>query len=164
MTDLAKDLARIAEQEQRLRLPRFDAEAAWALGCNLRLAAQARGAGLVIEIRIARETVFFCAMSGTAPTNADWARRKRNTVELLHRSSYGVGLSLQQEGSSLEAKMGLPLRDYASHGGSFPLFVEGTGCIGTVTVSGLPQREDHALVVDALARHCGVPPHSVSLE
>jgi uncharacterized protein (UPF0303 family) len=41
--------------------------------------------------------------------------------------------------------------DFAAHGGSFPIIVRGTGCIGAVTVSGLPQRDDHNLVVEALA-------------
>ncbi len=118
--------------------------------------AEARSAGVLVEIRIARHTAFRYQMPGAAPTNADWARRKRNTVELMQRSSYGVGLGLQREGSSLEAKMGLPTRDYASHGGAFPIVVKGVGCIGVVTVSGLPQREDHAMVVAALAELAGV--------
>ena len=150
------DLARLAEQERQLRLPAFDQAAAWDLGTRLRSAAQARGAAVAIEVRLLRETVFFCAMPGTTPENADWVRRKRNTVELLQRSSYAVGRELDREGCTLEQKMGLPLRDYAFHGGGFPIRVDGVGCIGVATVSGLPQREDHELVTVVLAEMCGV--------
>jgi uncharacterized protein (UPF0303 family) len=47
----------------------------------------------------------------------------------------------------------LPLADFAAHGGSFPLRVAGAGVVGSVTVSGLAQRADHELVVEAL---CGL--------
>ena len=79
-------------------------------------------------------------------------RRKSNVVARFHRSSYGVGLNLKAKNDSLEAR-GLPIVDYASHGGSFPLVVAGTGVVGSVTVSGLAQRDDHELVVEAL---CGL--------
>ena len=82
---------------------------------------------------------------------------------MLWRSSYGVGRSLELEGSSLEARMGLPTRDYASHGGSVPVFAANGACIGVVTVSGLPQREDHSLVIEALAAACGVALSEVAL-
>jgi uncharacterized protein (UPF0303 family) len=161
---LDRDIERLAEQERRLRFARFDAASAWDLGCRLKAAAEARGVALAIEVRIARETVFFHAMPGTGPENADWIRRKRNTVELLQRSSYAVGRSLEREGSTLEAKLGLPTRDYASHGGGFPLRVEGVGCIGVVTVSGVPQREDHALVAASLAELCSIVPGELALD
>ena len=45
--------------------------------------------------------------------------------------------------------------DYAAHGGSFPITLRNMGCIGAITVSGLPQRQDHALVVAVLAEHLG---------
>jgi uncharacterized protein (UPF0303 family) len=160
---LEDDITRIALQEQRLRFTQFDAASAWELGTRLKALAEARGVALAIEVRIARETVFFCAMPGTGPVNADWVRRKRNAVELLQRSSYGIGRWLEREGTSLEAKQGLALRDHASHGGGFPLWVHGVGCIGCVTVSGVPQREDHMLVVQALAAMCGVPLAEVAL-
>jgi uncharacterized protein (UPF0303 family) len=150
------DLARIDAQERVLRLRAFDLAAAWELGMRLRSSALQRGVAIAIEVRLQRETVFFCAMPGTTPENADWARRKRNTVELLHRSSYAVGLALERDGSTLEKKMALPLRDYAVHGGSVPIRVEGIGCVGSVTVSGLPQRDDHELVASTLADLCGV--------
>ena len=155
--DIHHDIARIAEQERRLVFARFDAATAWALGSALKEAAQAQGVAVTVEIRVAHETVFFYAMPGTTPANADWARRKRNTVDLLQRSSYGIGRELQRDDTTLEEKMGLPTRDYASHGGCFPITLVGAGCIGTVTVSGLPQRDDHHMVVAALAALCGVP-------
>jgi uncharacterized protein (UPF0303 family) len=159
-----KDIERIAVQEARLQFKKFSEDTAWALGSLLKTQAEASGKAVTIEIRLARETVFFYAMPGTAPTNADWARRKRNTVELLHRSSYVTGLMFKRENDSLENKMGLAVRDYASHGGSFPIFVDGVGCIGAVTVSGLPQRDDHMMVVNALATLCGVPFEQVALD
>src|SRR5881392_3729037 len=97
--NIEQDIARMAEQERRLRFDRFDQDTAWDLGVHLRELALARGAAVTIEVRLARETVFLCSMPGTTPANADWARRKRNTVELLWRSSYRVGRSLELEGS-----------------------------------------------------------------
>lgn len=160
---IKKDLAKIAVQEERLQFQDFDADTAWKLGNRLKANAETRGVAVTIEIRVGKETIFFFAMQGAKPENADWARRKRNVVDLLWRSSYAVGLSLQEEQSSLEAKMGLPLRDYTAHGGSFPIRVVGVGAIGTVTVSGLPQRDDHAMLVEELAGMLGVPLSEVAL-
>lgn len=105
---IKKDLAKIAVQEERLQFQDFDADTAWKLGNRLKANAETRGVAVTIEIRVGKETIFFFAMQGAKPENADWARRKRNVVDLLWRSSYAVGLSLQEEQSSLEAKMGLP--------------------------------------------------------
>jgi len=161
--DLAADLQRIAEQEQRLQLPALDLDTVWQLGTRLREIAASRRVPLTIEIRLGGETVFFSSMPGTTPANTDWARRKRNTVELMHRSSYGVGRSLERDGKTLTDTMGLSARDYASHGGSFPLRVKNVGVVGTVTVSGAPQREDHVIVVMALAELCHVPLAEIAL-
>ncbi|MDM0111227.1 heme-degrading domain-containing protein [Variovorax sp. J22R133] len=160
---IERDLERMALQEQRLRFVQFDNALAWELGTRLRSRCEALGTPMAIEIRLARETVFFFAMPGTNPGNADWARRKRNTVELLHRSSYAVGMSLELEGRSLEQQMGLPARDHAVHGGSFPIRLSDGSCVGAVTVSGAPQREDHNIVVRVLAELCDVPPDEVTL-
>lgn len=62
------------------------------------------------------------------------------------------------------ALTGLPLRDFAVAGGGFPILVEGVGCVGAVIVSGLPQRDDHALVVEILAEMCGVPLRDIVLD
>ena len=73
----------------------------------------------------------------------------------FHRSSYALGLELKLTNSTLAERHELPQTDYASHGGSFPLKVAGAGLIGSVTVSGLPQRADHELVVEALCGELG---------
>jgi len=161
-TPLQADIAKLIEQERRLQLPRLDADIAWTLGSQLRDTALARQAAVTIEIRIGAETVFFHAMRGTAPANADWARRKRNLSELLDQSSYLIGRELALEGNTIENKMGLATRDYAAHGGSVPLRVNGTR-FGTVTVSGLPQREDHLMVIEQLAPLAGVPLAEIAL-
>jgi uncharacterized protein (UPF0303 family) len=162
--DYAKDLARIADQERILVFPRFDESTAWELGCALRDAALAHDVAVTIDIRRGDQILFFHAMPGTNPSNADWARRKRNVVELLHRSSYAVGLEYTSKQGSIEASLGVPTRDYATHGGCFPIRVAGCGPIGTVTVSGLPQREDHELVVEVLARMLDRDPANLALD
>ena len=162
--DLKQDIQRIAFQEQTLQFSSFDKATAWELGTRLKTACEEQGAAVTIEVRLLRETVFFYSMPGTCAINTDWARRKRNVVELMELSSYGVGRSFELKGNSLESLMGLPLRDYASHGGSFPVFVKGMGCIGAVTVSGLPQREDHAMVVQVLAQMLGADLSQLALE
>jgi len=147
-----KDLEKILEQERALRFAYFDAETAWRLGSLLREMALERRAGLVIDVHLHSMPVFYSALSDTTADNASWVRRKRAVTLRFFRSSYAIGLALSQQGTTIEARYGVATADYATHGGSFPILLEGTGCIGAVTVSGLPQREDHNLVVEALCR------------
>jgi uncharacterized protein (UPF0303 family) len=146
------DLAAIATQERELCFTRFDEDTAWSLGSRLRTMAVARKAGVVIDVRRFGQPLFYCALPGTTPDNADWVRRKGNSVARFHRSSYGLGLEL---GAKLFEKYALSMTDFAAHGGSFPICIQGSGAIGSVTVSGLPQRADHELVVEALCVELG---------
>jgi uncharacterized protein (UPF0303 family) len=152
---MSDDLEQVALQERELVLPRFDPEAAWKLGLRLRALAVERGLAIVIDVRRFGQQLFYAALDGTTPDNPEWVRRKINVVARFHRSSYGVGLSLQAKNETLSEKLGLPVADYAAHGGSFPLTVAGAGIVGCVTVSGLPQRADHELVVEALCAELG---------
>ena len=150
---LTDDLAIITRQEAELILPAFDAETAWRLGNSLRELAVARGHSIVIDIRRfgqPHHPLFYTALAGTTPDNARWVQRKSNVVARFHRSSYQLGLYLKHNNTTLTEKYSLPDADYATHGGSFPIHVARAGIIGSITVSGLPQREDHNLVVEAL--------------
>ena len=152
---IAEDLARIAFQEEQLQFASFDEETAWRLGSRLREMAVTRGSRIVIDVRRFGQPLFYAALPGTTPDNVEWVRRKINVVQRLHRSSYAVGLEMEKKKSSLTESQGLPLIDYATHGGCFPLRGVGTGIFGCVTVSGLPQRADHELAVEALCAELG---------
>ncbi|WP_323118109.1 heme-degrading domain-containing protein [Burkholderia alba] len=153
--DIALDLQTITVQEQTLVFPHFDAARAWALGSQLHELARERGHAVAIDVRTFGQPLFYAALDGTTPDNADWVRRKSNVVAHFRRSSYAIGLRMQQAGATLADKHGLPVAEYATHGGAFPLTVSGAGVIGAITVSGLPQRLDHELVVEALCAQLG---------
>ncbi len=157
--NIAQDLQSIAQQEKTLVFPQFDSDRAWQLGSQLREMAVARGAVVAIEVRTFGQPLFFAALDGTTPDNVRWVQRKARTVEHFRVSSYAVGLGLQQAGATLADKYSLPAAEFASHGGAFPLTVKGAGVIGVVTVSGLPQRRDHEVVVEAL---CAILGHDAS--
>ena len=148
-----EDMERVTLQERELVLPRFDMQTAWELGLKLRELALTRGLPVVIDVRRFGQPLFYTALEGTTPDNVDWVRRKSNLVARFHCSSYAISLKLKAAAQTLQEKYGLPDAEYAAHGGSFPLAVAGAGVIGSVTVSGLPQRADHELAVEAL---CGL--------
>jgi len=162
--DFEHELEKLARQEDALVFSSFDEDLAWRLGEILRSRARAAGLAVTIVIRRGEDIVFLHAMPGTTPANADWARRKHNVVTLMQRSSYAVSLECRRDGKGLDEKMGLPLRDYAWHGGCFPIRVAAAGMIGTVTVSGLPQRADHELVVAGLAQLLGHEEAALALD
>src|ERR1700734_146424 len=122
---LNEDLEKIAAQERELRLPRLDAQVAWDLGSRIRTMAVERGLTLVVDVRRFGQPLFYTALDGTTPDNAEWVRRKSNVVARFHRSSYAVGMTMKLKSTTLVERYGLPVADYAADGGSFPLSVEG---------------------------------------
>lgn len=152
----AEDLTIIDQQEAALRFSSFNSETAWRLGNAMRARLLASGTGGTIEIEISGQLLFACSTPGATPGQSDWIRRKRNTVRRFARSSYAVGRILERDGLTMEGRHGLQLADYAAHGGGFPILLDGTGAVGSAIVSGLPQREDHGLVVSAISEVLGV--------
>lgn len=155
------ELRALSEQEATLTFSHFDHATAWELGTALKTAAEQRRLSIAIEIQLAGQTLFYYAMPGTTPDIADWVRRKRNVVNHFHKSSYAIGLRLQQRQATLEERYGLSVRDYSVHGGAFPVNLAGIGCIGTLSISGSPQLEDHNLLVGTLAHFLGLSLPSV---
>jgi uncharacterized protein (UPF0303 family) len=163
--DIAKDLERIALQERELQFDRFDADVAWAIGSALRSAAAAHGQSIAIDITLAGAPLFYSVLPGATPNNAEWIRRKKNVLYRFHKSTYAVGLEYRKSDTTLEARTGAPLADFVTAGGCFPIRIKGSAAVlGSITVSGLPERQDHELVVKVLSEHLGVTLASVALE
>ncbi|WP_329279147.1 heme-degrading domain-containing protein [Streptomyces sp. NBC_00691] len=150
-----REVGELEAQEARLVLPRFTYEDAWTLGSMLVGIARERGAPVAIDIRRGPQQLFHCALPGSSADNDAWIDRKRRVVERYGVSSFLVGARFRAKGTTFEASSRLDPDRYAAHGGAFPVAVEGAGVIGSVTVSGLPQAEDHAMVVEALERLLG---------
>ncbi|MCU1678424.1 MAG: hypothetical protein JWM93_3182 [Frankiales bacterium] len=137
-------------QEERLQFAAFGNDTAWLLGVALVEAARARGVNVTVDIRRGEQQVFHAAMPGTTADNDGWIERKIRVVRRFEHSSYYVGRTYSDKGRDFSDQPHLDASLYAAHGGCFPILVRGTGIVGTVTVSGLPQAVDHELVVDTL--------------
>ena len=148
-----QELHRVEAEERELVLDSFDNQDALDLGLSLVEKARARKLPIEVDIERCGQRVFHAALPGSAPDNGHWIERKKRLVNRTYRSSYATGLRLRVEQKTLAQLLYLDENDYAPHGGCLPVVVSRVGFVGTVTVSGLPQREDHELVVEALREH-----------
>jgi len=145
----------LREQEDRLVFDRFDNRDAWRLGSRLVELGMVRGLPIAVDIRRGAQQLFHAALPGTVADNDVWIARKVRVVERFGESSFLVGRRLAAQGRELGPGDGLDPALYAAHGGGFPIRIRDVGVVGVVTVSGLPQAEDHALVVEAVTAHLG---------
>ncbi len=150
-------LDELAAQEARLVFDRFDEQTAWDLGVALREAGLAAALPIAISVRRNGQRLFHAALPGASADNDGWLARKSAVVDRYGQSSLRVGEGFRVRGGSFDEDSRLDAADFAAHGGAFPILVRGTGCVGTVAVSGLPQLEDHQLVVDTLEAYLKIP-------
>ncbi len=149
LDDLLRELL---QQEADLHFSRFTNEMALELGLALLDEARTHSGPVTIDITRHGQQLFHYAMPGTSADNDDWIRRKGNVVRRFGHSSFYVGVSLKNAGQTMEEKYLLSSQDYAAHGGAFPLIIREVGVVGAIAVSGLPQQEDHELVVATIRR------------
>jgi len=147
MDDILKQLL---QEEQELQFKRFNEETAWEVGNQLVELAMDQGLSVTVDITRGDHQLFHASLRGTTPDNDEWVKRKTRLVYRFGHSSFYMGQLLKSKGKSIAEAYLLSESDYAPHGGCFPVIVKGTGMIGTITVSGLPQEEDHKLVVQAI--------------
>ncbi|GAB3242031.1 heme-degrading domain-containing protein [Kineosporia babensis] len=153
MSELDALIEELEDQERRLRLPGFDNDDAWQIGIILVELAAARRAPVTVDLRRNGQQLFHYALPGTSADNDAWILRKAAVVDRFGQSSLLVGRRAAADGVSFEERFRLDPQRYAAHGGSFPVHVHGVGTVGTVTVSGLPEVEDHMMVVAGLEQY-----------
>jgi uncharacterized protein (UPF0303 family) len=152
---VADDIETIKRQEAKLVFDAFDEQAAFAIGSAIRARALKENLPVIVDIRTFDRPLFYAAMPGSTGANPEWARRKCNVVKRFLKSTYRMVLEQDRPDRTFKVGEGLDVADYVLAGGGFPVTVKGAGVIGVIAVSGLPERDDHGVVVDALCEYLG---------
>jgi uncharacterized protein (UPF0303 family) len=141
---------KLLEEEQELQFTKFNETTAWKIGSRLVEQAMQKELPVTIDITRGDHQLFHVSLRGTSVDNDEWIKRKVRLVYRFGHSSFYMGQLLNSKGKSLEEAYLLSESQYAAHGGCFPVFLKETGMVGTITVSGLAQKDDHELVVQAI--------------
>ncbi len=146
-------LARIEQQETELVFPGFSYADAWSIGSRLVELGTERGLPIAISIVLGRQRVFHAALSGSSADNDDWIARKLGSVFRFGHASYWIGTAFRTRGGDfVQDNPHLDLSRFAGAGGGFPIRI-GEIVVGAIGVSGLPEADDHALVVQVIREH-----------
>jgi uncharacterized protein (UPF0303 family) len=143
-------IGRVEAEIGELQFPRFTKDDSLNLGLLLVELGKSRRLPIAIDITKGEQVLFHVALDGATPDNEHWIRAKQRTAARYEVPSLLVGLRGRLHGGRIEDHGWFDQSRYAPHGGSFPVYVAGVGAVATVTVSGLPQQQDHDLVVEAL--------------
>lgn len=143
-------LKQLLQEEQELQFTKFNEITAWQIGSQMAERAMRENLPVTIDITHGQHQLFHASMPGTAADNDEWVKRKVRLVNRFGHSSFYMGQLLKHKGKTIEQSYLISESEFAAHGGCFPIIVKGTGMVGTITVSGLPQEEDHKWVVQAI--------------
>jgi uncharacterized protein (UPF0303 family) len=146
-------LEQLLQEERELQFASFNESTAWQIGCQLVERAQKERLPIAIDITRGSHQLFHASLQGASADNDEWIKRKVRLVYRFGHSSFYIGQLLKSKGKKLEEAYLISESEYAPHGGCFPILLKNTGMVGTITVSGLPQEEDHKLVVQAIREY-----------
>ncbi len=146
-------LKKLLLEEEELQFTKFNADVAWQIGTDLVARARSDNLSITIDIMQGAHQLFHFSCLGTSVDNDEWVKRKVRLVYRFGHSSFYMGQLLKSKGKRIEESYLVSESEYAPHGGCFPIIIKGIGIIGTITVSGLAQEEDHQLVVDAIRNY-----------
>lgn len=150
MKDYKKVLETIAEQENRLVFSEFTSETALRIGLIIIENAKKDNKKITVNIEKNGHQLFHYSFDGTSPDNDQWVARKNRVVNRFFQSSLYIQTLLKYEEKSIEEKFHISSLEYCPYGGAFPITIKDVGVVGTITVSGLTEEEDHDMVVRAI--------------
>jgi uncharacterized protein (UPF0303 family) len=87
----------------------------------------------------------------TSPDNDYWIAGKNRLVNRFNRSSFYMAKRIREGKSKVDSEIGI----YVA-GGAFPIIIKNVGVIGTITLSGLPEEDDHGYIVEAVREYLGI--------
>ena len=142
----------MAENEiiRKIELAVFSNSIALEMGLKIIDLAKSRNQRIAIEICRLNHSVFLYVDDALTADKLNWLRRKANLVKQFEESSLGVKKDFADKNLTLEKPFGLNEKDFIVRGGSIPIFVKNAGMVATITVSGLPDIEDHNIIIEAL--------------
>jgi len=143
-------LEQLLQEEQELQFTKFNEATAWQIGSQLVEQGMRENLPITIDITRGERQIFHVSLPGASADNDEWVKRKVRLVYRFGHSSFYMGQLLKSKDKRIEEVYLLSETEYAPHGGCFPIIIKDTGMIGTITVSGLPQEEDHKLVVQII--------------
>ena len=143
-------LKKLLREEEELQFTSFNEDTAWQIGSRIVEESIKNNLPIAIDITYGERQLFHASRPGASADNDEWIKRKIRLVYRFGHSSFYMGQFLKSREKRIEEMYLLPESEYAPHGGCFPIIIKGSGIIGTITVSGLTQEEDHILVVQTI--------------
>ncbi len=144
---------RLEEQEHKLQFTEFTGDTALKIGMSLIKKATLENKSIAIDITKHNHQIFHFSFDGTSPDNDYWIAAKRRTVERFGKSSLFIFKMLEKEGKSIEERFHVSSSEFYGGGGAFPIIIKNVGVVGTITVSGLSEEEDHDYVIKAISEY-----------
>ena len=152
--DIDRALEIIAGQEEILRFGMVSEKDLQIIGRDAASRIRAMGRSGIVDVCVNGLTIYMESINANTD-NMEWVRRKRNLASRFWRSSLHTALEYRKTGKTLDGR-GMDWHDYALSGGSFPILLESGLPVGTITVSGMTEWEDHQTAADAIAFFLGV--------
>jgi uncharacterized protein (UPF0303 family) len=141
----------LLEHETSTRLPVLDESVAIELGQILLEKAAADGMEVAMEVHLRGRLVFRAALPGSDSENDRYLAGKLHAVnETGHASLHGS--KVYRDGLAASGATDTRVPESGPFGGGFPLRTLDGEVAGVALVSGLPEEDDHAMIVWAIGR------------
>lgn len=137
--------------ERKLIVHSFSNKLAMDMGLKVLELAKSKNFCIGVSICRLNHTVFLYLDEGLSADKQNWIVRKANVAKHFEESSLAVKVNLANKGMTLGGTFGLDETQFVARGGSIPIMVREVGTIGAITVTGLSDKDDHQLIVDALS-------------